>query len=134
MKSSWGLVVFLWSVIIIGVGVLLVYEMRKSPEQKKREAEMACARWEKNRLAEKIVEVRLLEDVTVRRKRGGVRGALLGLFFGGAAGAAVGAVLPGMDTEEVCSFLVKYGDGRERVFQCAQGSCEYKAWMKYVKE
>ena len=134
MESSWGFVIFLWSVIIIGLGVLFVCELRKSPEQKKHEAEMARKRWEKNRLAEKIVEVRLLDGITVRRKRGGMRGALLGLFLGGVAGAAVSAALPGMDTEEVSNFLVKYGDGRERVFQCARGSCEYKAWMKYVKK
>ena len=133
MVSTWGLASFLWGSLIIGVGSLLVYEQRKSPEQKKHDAEEACARGEKNRLAETVVEVQLLNGVTVQRKRGGMGGALMGLFFGGVAGAAVGAVLPGMKTVELRSFLVKYGDGREKVVQCAQDSLDYKLWMKHVK-
>ncbi len=134
MESTWGLAIFLWSVLIIGVGALLAYEMRKTPEQKKREAQAARERWEKNRLAEKVVEVKLLDGTMTRNKRGGLSGAMTGLFFGGIVGAAVGAALPGTKKELVCSFAVKYGDGRTTIRQCAKGSSEYKAWMKCVKQ
>ena len=134
MGSTWALAIFMWAAVVAVLVGVFVWESRKTPEQKKRDAEEAQARWEKARQAERIVEVRLLDTVVTQSKRGGVRGAMLGAFFGGVAGAAVAAALPSTKTKQLRVFVIKYGDGREVVRRCAQGSSEYKAWLKRVKK
>ena len=134
MENNWGLVIFMWSIIIIVLIACFVSELRKSPEQKKREADMARERYEKERLSRKIVEVIPLGISGTQFKRGGLGGALFGGFIGGVPGAIVGAVLPSGKGVPVESFAVKYGSGEVVIRECMQGSSEHKALMKYVKK
>lgn len=134
MESSWAFAKFLWGALIAGIVILFAHEMRKSPEQKKREAELARERYEERRLAERIVDVKSLGISGFKFKRGGLRGALFGGFIGGVPGAAVGAMLPAGKGVPVESFAVKYGNGKVIIRECMQGSSEYKALMKYVEK
>lgn len=45
MESTWGLANFLWGSLIVGMIIFIIHEARKSPEQKKREAENARGRY-----------------------------------------------------------------------------------------
>ena len=47
MQSTWGLAIFLWAVLIGGLVLLGIIALRKTPEQKKKEAEDAKKRREK---------------------------------------------------------------------------------------
>lgn len=134
MESEWGLVVFLWGVLIIGTIALLVREARKTPEQKARDKEMAQKRYEEERLSRKIVEVTPLGVSGTQFRCGGLGGALFGGFIGGVPGAVVGAMLPSGKGVPVESFAVKYGNGKIVIRECMQGSSEYKALIKYVKK
>lgn len=134
MESDWGLVIFLWSVLIIAVVGIFIHEAGKTLEQKARDAQQACERYEKERLSRTIVQVTLLGISGTQFKRGGVRGALLGGLIGGLPSAAVGATLRSGKGVPVVSFAVEYGNGEVTVRECAQGSSEYKALMKYVAQ
>ena len=132
MESTWGLANFLWGSLIVGMIIFIIHEARKSPEQKKREAENARGRYEQRRVSEKIVEVKRLGITNAEFKRGGLKGALFGGFIGGVPGAIIGSVLPWGKSVPVESFAVKYGDGKVVIRQCMQRSSEYKALMKRV--
>lgn len=134
MESTWWLAILMWMVIIIVVVACLVFELRKTPEQRKQEADMMRERYEKQRLSQKIVEVTPLGVSSTQFKHGGLGGALFGGFIGGALGAVVGAMLPSGKGVPVESFAVKYGSGKVVIRQCMQGSSEYKDLMKYVKK
>lgn len=134
MESTWGLAIFMWSIIIVILIACLASELRKTPEQRKQEADMMRERYEKQRLSRKIVEVTPLGVSGTQFKRGGLGGALFGGFIGGVPGAIVGAVLPSGKGVLAESFAVKYGSGKVVIRECMQGSSEYKALMKYVKK
>ena len=133
MHSNWGIVVFLWAGIIIGLIVLLAHELSKSPEQKARDTQLTQQRYEGARQARKIVEVIPMGVSGTQFKRGGLGGALLGGFIGGVPGAIVGGMLRSGKGVPVESFAVKYGDGHVVIRQCVQGSSEHKTLMGYVK-
>lgn len=132
MESTWGLAIFMWVALIIGVGILLIYELRKTPEQKKNESECVCKKYKEQQLSRKIIEVRPLGVSGTKFKRGGLGGALFGSFIGGVPGAIVGAMLPWGRGVPVENFWVKYGNGKVVIRECMQGSSEYKALMKHV--
>ena len=125
MESTWVLAIFMWVIIIIVVGVCLISEMSKTPEQRKREADIIRERYEKQRISRKIVKVTPLGVSGTQFKRGGLGGALFGGFIGGALGAVVGAALPSGKSVPVESFAVKYGNGEVVIRECMQGSSEY---------
>ena len=134
MESTWGLAIFMWAALIIGLVALLIHESRKTEEQRAYEREQARQRYEQERLSHKIVEVIPLGVVGRKNKRGGAKGALMGGFFGGVPGVAVGAALPSGPSVPVYRFAVKYGDGKVVIRECMQGSSEYKALMKRVEQ
>jgi len=134
MEGTWTMVYVSWGLIIAVLVGIEVWEHCKTPERKAREKKAAQERYEKAQLAKKIVEVKLLDETTARAKRFGCLGAFFGLAYGGILGALVGPFLPGCKTKKLCMFLVRYGDGHKKIFYCAPGSWEYKAWMKRVNQ
>lgn len=134
MESSWEIVIFLWSSIILVIAVLLIREFRKTPEQHRDEADMARKRYEEQCLSRKIVEVTPLGITDTQFKHGELGGALFGGFIGGIPGAIIGAVLPSGKGVPVESFAVRYGNGKVVIRECMQGSSEYKALMRYVRK
>lgn len=132
MGSTWGLAIMLWSALLIGVTVLLIWDARKTPEQKKKEDELTRGRYEKERLSHQIVAVTPLGVTGKRYKRGGLRGALKGGFLGGLGGALSGAVLRLGKPVSLVSFFVKYADGRVEIRTCAEGSAQHKTFAKYI--
>ena len=133
MESTWGFVIFLWAVLIAIMAVLFIQELKKTPEQRKYERKMMRESLKNDRQLRKIVEVTPLGVSGLQFKRGGFRGALLGGFIGGVPGAVVGAALRSGNGVLVESFAVKYGSGEVVIRECMQGSSEYNALMKYVK-
>ena len=53
MDPQWILVIVLWGGLIAVMIACLIPELKKTPEQRKREAEMARESWKKNREEEK---------------------------------------------------------------------------------
>lgn len=134
MEGSWALANFLWAVLIVVMIAIFVNEFNKTPEQKKRDAEMARERYKKEQMSRKIVEVTPLGVSRMQNKRGGLGGALFGGFIGGVPGAVVGAMLRTGKCVPMESFAVKYGNGEVVIRECPRNSSEYKALMKYVKQ
>lgn len=108
---------------------------KKHPEKyaarKAREDEL----WQKRRemkYARSIVEVKLLGGGSVKQKRAGAGGFLLGGFLFGLPGAVAGSFIPD-GTERLQRFAVRYGDGHVEVKECHPNSWEYKELIKHVK-
>ena len=83
--------------------------------------------------ARRIVEVKLLEGGTIRHKRMGLKGALLGGLFGGPIGVLAGALTPGSLEQQKQRFAVRYADGTIRILECYPGTRRHEELMKYVK-
>lgn len=132
---------------VLGLSVLVVpalpfiglaeyaWYRKKHPEKyaarKAREDEL----WQKRqemKYARSIVEVKLLGGGSVKQKRAGAGGFLLGGFLFGLPGAVAGSFIPD-GTERLQRFAVRYGDGRVEVKECHPNSWEYKELIKHVK-
>lgn len=103
----------------------------KEAARKAREDEL----WQKRqemKYAKSIVEVKLMGGGSVKQKRAGAGGFLLGGFLFGLPGAVAGSFIPD-GTERLQRFAVRYGDGRVEVKECHPNSWEYKELMKHVK-
>lgn len=101
--------------IILAIGALVacfvvpvVYESRKSPERKKREAEERAKLREQIASGNRIVEVKLLP--------------------GGSTVFRMGIV-----GQQLQKFAIKYADGHIVVKEVHPDTFEYKKLMKYVK-
>ena len=46
MESTWGLAIFMWAALIIGLVALLIHESRKTEDQRAYEREQARQRYE----------------------------------------------------------------------------------------
>lgn len=131
--------VLLVAVILMIVLLALIPIAKNSRAQKRweeknhREAEAYRQRWEQEKLARKIVEVKLLDGGSTQYKRGGLGGAALGGFIGGAPGAVVGAMMPSGKGVQKQKFAVKYANGEVAIRECTPGTKEHNELMKYVK-
>lgn len=118
--------------MILGAGLLIAAPL---PYLVKRREVWLEKQNEKNRQYEadhRIVSVKYLGGGTIQEKKYGMKGFLVGGFFGGVPGALVGSVLPSGKQRQKQKFAVKYGDGRVRIVECFKSSSTYDELMKHV--
>ena len=130
------------SLIVAAVGLAKNRKPKAKPSTKMNEA---AQKWQEkqNALVEAlkenqpkkaadIVSVKYLGGGTVQEKKYGMKGILIGGFFGGVPGAVVGSVLPNGKQRQKQKFAVKYGDGSVRIVECWPNSNTYRELMKRV--
>lgn len=131
-------VIILPIILIIFLVECCVVHRKKRPVDEAKEAarkakeEELWRKREEMKYARSIVEVKLLGGGSVKQKRAGAGGFLLGGFLFGLPGAVAGSFIPD-GTERLQRFAVRYGDGRVEVKELHPNSWEYKELMKHVK-
>lgn len=101
--------------------------------QEKQNALVEALRENQPKKAADIVSVKYLGGGTVQEKKYGMKGVLIGGFFGGVPGAVVGSVLPNGKQRQKQKFAVKYCDGSVRIVECWQNSNTYRELIKRVE-
>lgn len=101
--------------------------------QEKQNALVEALKENQPKKAADIVSVKYLGGGTVQEKKYGMKGVLIGGFFGGVPGAVVGSVLPNGKQRQKQKFAVKYSDGSVRIVECWQNSNTYRELIKRVE-